>query len=196
MRVLRAADRTAVPWKNGGGITREITGFPAGASAAGFEWRISLAEVATNGPFSEFPGVDRILTMVEGKGMALTLNGTAPRLVDARHVPQHFPGDVPTDCRLLEGPVANLNVMYRRGTDTTAHVEVVHGRFGPVTVPPHGSTVVVVALDAPVALPGAGLTLGPYDAVVCTEDPGALHTGGHTGGHTDGRAAVITVRHG
>ncbi|MFI0978812.1 HutD family protein [Streptomyces sp. NPDC021093] len=188
MRVLRAADRTAVPWKNGGGITREITGFPAGASAAAFEWRVSLAEVAADGPFSVFPDVDRILTMVEGAGMALTLNGTEPRLVETRHVPQHFPGDVPTDCRLLEGPVANLNVMYRRGTDVTAHVEVAGGRVRPVTLPPHGGTVVIVALDAPAALPGAGLTLGPYDAVVCTEDPGVLHT--------DGRAAVITVRHG
>ncbi|MGW7414262.1 HutD/Ves family protein [Streptomyces sp. NPDC054863] len=185
-RILRAADRTAVPWKNGGGITREITGFPAGASAAGFEWRVSLAEVAADGPFSAFPDVDRILTMVEGMGMALTLNGTEPRLVDTRHVPQHFPGDVPTDCRLLDGPVVNLNLMYRRGADITAHVEVVRGRLRP-TVPPHGSTV-IVALDAPAALPGAGLTLGPYDAVVCTEDPGALHA--------DGRAAVITVRHG
>ncbi|MFJ6698609.1 HutD family protein [Streptomyces sp. NPDC091272] len=189
MRVLRAADREAVPWKNGGGITREITGFPAGASSADFVWRISLAEVAADGPFSEFSGVDRILTMVDGAGMALSLGaettapGTGGRRVDSCYVPQHFPGDVPTACRLLGGPVTNLNVMYRRDTGTTAHVEVVRGRAG-LEAAAHGSTV-VVALDAPVTLPDAGLTLGPRDAVLCDGAPGTLHA--------VGRAAVITV---
>ncbi|MFN9927385.1 MAG: HutD family protein, partial [Phenylobacterium sp.] len=60
--LLRAADRLAVPWKNGGGITRELAVWPPGASFDDFVWRVSMAEVHQDGPFSSFPGVDRILT--------------------------------------------------------------------------------------------------------------------------------------
>ncbi|MBM7325185.1 HutD family protein, partial [Agrobacterium sp. S2] len=48
-----------MPWKNGGGVTTEIIVHPAKASMADFDWRISMANVAQDGPFSIFPGVDR-----------------------------------------------------------------------------------------------------------------------------------------
>ncbi|GAA1508776.1 HutD family protein [Streptomyces albidochromogenes] len=178
VEVLRAADREAVPWKNGGGITREIAAAPVGAGTAHFDWRISLAEVEGDGPFSAFPEVDRILTVAEGRGMDLTVGGER-RLVDERYVPQRFPGDAATDCRLLGGRVVNFNVMHRRGR-TAARVAVVCGDLD-VAVPP-GGTVVVVALDATATFDGAALAR--YDAVV-TGAPGALSTRGH--------AAVVTL---
>ncbi|MGW0559086.1 HutD/Ves family protein [Streptomyces sp. NPDC003016] len=178
VRVLGAAGRTAVAWKNGGGVTREIATWPEGAGTAGFDWRISLAEVEGDGPFSAFPGVDRILTMTEGAGMDLTVGGER-RLVDERYVPQDFPGDVATDCRLLGGRVVNFNVMYRRGR-TAARVAVARGGMD-VTVPP-GGTVVIVALEGAASF--GGVTLGRYDAAV-TGSPGTLSTGGHT--------AVVTL---
>ncbi|OEJ27345.1 HutD-family protein [Streptomyces agglomeratus] len=178
VKVLRAADREAVAWKNGGGLTREIAAFPEGAGATGFDWRISLADVAGDGPFSAFPEVDRILTMAEGTGMDLTVGGER-RLVDERYVPQHFPGDVATDCRLLGDPVVNLNVMYRRGR-TAASVAVLRG--GPHVEVPTGSTVVIVALDGTASFDGA--PLARYDAVVTTS-PGTLVTRGH--------AVVVTL---
>ncbi|XES00501.1 HutD family protein [Streptomyces sp. S1D4-11] len=46
--------------------------------------------------------------------MDLTVGGEHRR-VDTRFVPQRFPGDLPTDCRLIGGPVVNLNVMWHRG---------------------------------------------------------------------------------
>ncbi|MGW7054061.1 HutD/Ves family protein [Streptomyces sp. NPDC054887] len=176
--VLRAAGREAVAWKNGGGLTREIAAFPAGGGTAGFDWRISLAEVEGDGPFSEFPEVDRILTMTEGTGMDLTVGGTR-RLVDERYVPQHFAGDAATDCRLLGGRVVNLNVMHRRGR-TAARVASLRGGLD-VAVPPDG-TLVIVALDGTATFDG--VTLARYDAVV-TASPGALSTTGH--------AAVVTL---
>jgi environmental stress-induced protein Ves len=158
MKLLRAADRTAVPWKNGGGITREIAARPEGAGAADFVWRVSLAEVAADGPFSAFPDVDRVLTMVEGDGMDLTLEGVGPRRVDTRFVPQRFPGDVPTGCRLLgRGPVVNLNVMHRRGSPYGAQVEVVTGDVTTAGAPASGGTLIVVPLDAGAVVRRAGV---------------------------------------
>ena len=62
VRILRAADRVPAAWKNGGGVTREVASWPEQAGLDGFDWRISLAEVAAGGPFSVFPGVDIVRT--------------------------------------------------------------------------------------------------------------------------------------
>ncbi|MYW66346.1 HutD family protein [Streptomyces sp. SID8379] len=163
VRDLPAADRTAVPWKNGGGVTREILCRPQGAGMADFQWRVSLAEVAADGPFSAFPGVDRTLTMVEGDGMELTVGGTTA-LVDSPYVPRDFAGDVDTDCRLLgAGNVVNLNVMWRRDAlAVPPSVAVVRGRL-----PLGPGRSLVVALDEEGA-EVAGRVLGRYDAVLVT----------------------------
>ncbi|MEU9147646.1 HutD family protein [Streptomyces sp. NPDC048349] len=185
-RLLRAADRNATAWKNGGGITREIAAWPEGAGTADFAWRVSLAEVAADGPFSAFPGVDRTLTLAEGAGMDLAVAG-ARRLVDERFAPQDFAGDEPTDCRLLDGPVVNFNVMYRRGA-ATAETAVVRG--GLTLGAPAGETLLVVALEGPAVLEAPGspvVALDPYDAV--------LAAGPFTGlVRTSGRAAVVRLR--
>ena len=60
-----------VPWKNGGGVTREIVCYPAGADIQSFEWRMSIAEVARDGPFSDFSGIDRVITLLSGNGIRL-----------------------------------------------------------------------------------------------------------------------------
>nr|WSZ95510.1 HutD family protein [Streptomyces sp. NBC_00857] len=191
-RILRAEGRAPVPWRNGGGVTREIVSWPEDAGTAVFDWRISVADVAADGPFSAFPGVDRTLTMVEGAGMELTVGGRR-RLVDERYVPASFPGDLPTDCLLLAGPVVNFNVMFRRDR-TAAEVAVVRGAL-PVPVPvaeADGGTVVAVALgtgtvlDAP-TLPGP-TPLDRYDAVVLTPSSGPVILRG------EGRTALVTLR--
>ncbi|MEV6684750.1 HutD family protein [Streptomyces sp. NPDC051130] len=181
VRVLRAAGRPAAPWKNGGGVTREIAAWPEGAGMEDFLWRASLADVSADGPFSAFPGVDRTLTLAEGAGMDLTIGGVR-RVVDERFAPQRFPGDRPTQCRLLGGPVVNFNVMYRREA-VEAEVAVVRGDVA-LAVPPR-ATLLVVALDAPAVL-GDGLRLGPCDA--------ALVTGpGNRTLRAEGRAAVVRL---
>jgi environmental stress-induced protein Ves len=162
-----------VPWKNGGGVTREILVRPEGADMADFAWRVSLADVGADGPFSSFTGVDRILTMVEGAGMDLTVGGDHRR-VDTRYVPHRFPGDLPTGCRLLGGPVVNLNVMWNRGGSPVPGVDVlVPGDGVPV---PGGPAVLVVALGDFAQV--AGLSLGRYDAAFLTAEPTALRSTG------------------
>ncbi|WP_405532809.1 HutD family protein [Streptomyces avidinii] len=184
IRILRAADRTATVWKNGGGVTREIAAWPEGAGMDDFGWRVSLAEVAADGPFSAFPGIGRTLTLAEGAGMDLTVGGVR-RLVAERYAPQDFPGDEPTDCRLLSGPVVNFNVMYRRGA-VEARTAVVRGRSALAVGP--GETLLVVALEGPAALerPDDLVELLPYDAALVT---GPLDCPVRT----DGRAAVVLL---
>jgi len=114
VQILRAGDRAAMPWKNGGGVTLEIAAWPLGADLASFEWRVSMATVAQGGPFSTFPGVDRSLSVLEGE-LILTIAGRDALRLDARSAPAEFPGDAATSAQTPASPVRDLNVMTRRG---------------------------------------------------------------------------------
>jgi environmental stress-induced protein Ves len=61
-----------MPWKNGGGVTREIVCQPPGAGMDSFDWRVSIAHIASDGPFSAFPGIDRVITLLKGGGVHLS----------------------------------------------------------------------------------------------------------------------------
>jgi environmental stress-induced protein Ves len=119
---LPAAERVATSWKNGGGVTWQIASEPPGAGYA-FDWRISLAQVASDGPFSSFPDVDRILTVLEG-GMRLSVAGRAPIVLDPNAAPYSFPGDAACAAELIK-PVVDLNLMMRRDS-FRAEVETVN----------------------------------------------------------------------
>lgn len=108
-----ASARRFQPWKNGGGETAEIMVSPAGAGFDDFDWRISTAIVAQSGPFSGFPGVDRVLTVIEGGAMDLTVAGQ-PQHLDAGSAPFAFPGDAPAEAMLTGPPLLDFNVMVRR----------------------------------------------------------------------------------
>ncbi|MBM6581028.1 HutD family protein [Microvirga sp. BT689] len=113
-RVIRSEDLVRAPWKNGGGTTAEVAAFPEGSGFDSFGWRISMADVASDGPFSLFPGIDRTLIVVEGGGIELDVEGIAYPL-DTANPKLSFSGDDITAGRLLSGPIRDLNVMTRRG---------------------------------------------------------------------------------
>ncbi len=113
--VLRSSTYRRMPWKNGGGETVEIAVSPEGAALSDFDWRISMATVATDGPFSIFTGIDRTLSILEGNGMSLTIEGAVPVLLTQGSVPLAFPADVPVSATLPGGQITDLNVMTRRG---------------------------------------------------------------------------------
>jgi len=114
-RLLKAADYRRKPWKNGGGETVEIAVFPQKATVADFDWRVSMATVASDGPFSSFPGIDRTLSILEGDGLALDVEGRPPIVLTASDTPLAFPADAATSATLLGGSITDLNVMTRRG---------------------------------------------------------------------------------
>lgn len=115
MKVIRAADCRVMPWKNGGGSTTEIAIHPIGAELDAFDWRISMARVGGDGPFSTFPEIDRTLTVLEGVGIDLMIGTEAPVTLTPDSPPFDFPGDVPTVATLLDGEIRDFNVMSRRG---------------------------------------------------------------------------------
>ncbi len=124
-------------WKNGGGETIELAIEPPGASLEDFAWRVSLAHVASDGPFSRFAGIDRTLAIVDGGGMVLAINGDE-HVLTTTSPPFAFSGDAATTARLVDGPIVDLNAMTRRGrwshTVTRLDAPTIVGAPGTVTV--------------------------------------------------------------
>ena len=108
----------ATRWKNGGGSTRTLAMYPPGASLNDFLWRVSLAEVASSGPFSSFSGIDRTIALWSGNGMLLESPGRAAHRLEKELEPYEFPGEIPVQATLLDGATIDSNVMARRDAVT------------------------------------------------------------------------------
>ena len=162
--VWRFAELTPTAWRNGGGSTYEIAAHPAGSTLEDFDWRISIAAVDAAGPFSTFAGVDRILTLLEGASMQLTIDGAHHGLQSLSTV--HFAGESRVDCELPAGPTRDLNVMTRRGTVS--------------------ATLELVEIDAPVTLFGAA-------RIIVVAVSGQVVAGSHTLAPLDGMIAADRV---
>jgi len=112
-----------MPWKNGGGSTTELAIFPAGAHLDNFIWRLSTAQVNTDGAFSHFSQIDRTLAILSGAGLILHTDdgGRAPAAsVQLLQItpPFSFSGELPINAELIGEPVLDLNMMTRRDVCT------------------------------------------------------------------------------
>ena len=118
LRLIHAQECAPQPWRNGGGQTRELLVWPPEG-----EWqlRISRADIAADGPFSAFPGVQRWFVLLSGEGVVLDFDnhGLALRPGDT---PLAFAGAAAPGCRLMGGPVRDLNLMCRGGSGGLAAV--------------------------------------------------------------------------
>ncbi len=124
--LIRADALVASPWKNGGGVTREIAAEPCGASLDTFAWRVSVADVAQPGPFSRFPGIDRTLVLLSGAGMTLAgEDGSRTRLA-APLERIDFDGALALSAELHDGATRDFNLMARRSI-VTGRVSVLAG---------------------------------------------------------------------
>ena len=195
MEIIRYAELRAEPWRNAGGVTRELASHPKAASAqdGAWDWRVSIAEVSKAGAFSAFPGMERVLTVIDGELLLLTVDGAEHPLEKYR--PFRFSGEAETASALPTGDIRDLNVITRNGAykGYTSIIELSKKRAHPVfqgqlgillqgqaTVSP-GSAGDSAAADSagpgdagasdsgtPEAAPAPGEpeTLGRYDAVV------------------------------
>lgn len=102
-------------WKNGGGSTTELAIAPPGASLDKFDWRISLATIAADGPFSRFGGVDRSLGLVDGPGIFLDIDEQGRFALNEAEPLIDFAGESHVIATLAGGPSTDFNVMSRRG---------------------------------------------------------------------------------
>lgn len=109
--LLLAAGRTTIPWRNGGGITHRIAISPPDADWDTLDWQVSIAEISRPGPFSVYPGIDRLFAIVDGQ-VELAIAGRDPMRLTAESSPVAFPGEA---AATSAGVAQALNVMLRRG---------------------------------------------------------------------------------
>ena len=153
----RLQDACPQPWRNGGGVTRELLAWAperaAGAHRASnpqhSDWavRVSVADITQDGPFSAFPGIDRCFTVLQGPGVVLTLRGVDLHLTPDSE-PLAFDGADAPGCRLISGATRDLNLMVRQSTGRAWMQRAVPGQ-------PWGPTAVNGEKDAGVPVPGA-----------------------------------------
>lgn len=187
--VHRAAARIALPWKNRGGVTREVAVSPPGSSLDRFDWRISIAEVRSSGPFSVFPGIERFMAVLSGR-LSFRPAGGATQVLTAESPPLRFSGELEVDAAPLDGVVTDLNVMtrtvscraelYCHSLIRTLPLELAASRniiitLCPATLTSGGESLALAALDA------AELN-GPVDCEVAPASAGS------------GRIYVATIR--
>lgn len=147
------SDVAPSPWKNGGGVTRELLAWP---SAADWVFRLSVAEVQADGPFSVFEGVQRWFAVLSGAGVYLRLGpGGAGEvhMLTPRSAPFCFDGALPVDCALVDGATQDFNLMLRTDRASARMLRVVD-RLDTVTAGPR--TVAVWAWET-----GAEIWAGP-----------------------------------
>lgn len=159
-RLIAPREFRRMPWKNGGGHAAEIAAWPAGD---GFAWRVAIADIERDGPFSSYAGVDRTFVLLDGDGVVLAHDDVEVALT-VPHEPYRFAGEHACTCRLVGGPARAYNLMVRRERARGALVVAdapcaVAGpfRFG-VLYAASGASECLLPGHAPIALaPGAAL---------------------------------------
>jgi len=160
MRIIRKSEFVEGRWRNGMGVSWDIASDRPGNED--FGWRFALARIDADVPFSTYPDTDRIFTLVEGQGLDLDFEGHPSLAVHRLFGPHPYPCDVPTFCRLRDGPCRALNLFTRRGR-WTARAEVLSSGAEIV----HPGPVLLFALQG--AADVNGYALGPGDAAIASD---------------------------
>jgi environmental stress-induced protein Ves len=108
-RHFRSEAYTCMPWRNGAGVTREIAREPA--QGEHFAWRLSLASLQVDGPFSSYTGYRRCVALVDGRGFRLHVAGMGTETLAASGAHVLFAGAAAASCELLDGPCTDLSLM-------------------------------------------------------------------------------------
>lgn len=109
--ILRVRDYARMRWKNGAGWTSEILRVPDQES---WDWRLSIAEIEADAPFSAFPGVDRELVLLSGNGLRLRFEDGDVHDLLPPHDKLRFAGERAAFGELIEGPTRDFNLMWKR----------------------------------------------------------------------------------
>jgi uncharacterized protein len=181
--IVRFEELPTAPWRNGGGLTREVVSVP-GNGPQGFDWRISIADVNQPGPFSRYPGVARVITLIRGEGMDLVIDGVEHAL--GLYEPLSFDGASRALCSRLAGPARDLNVMTR--SDRLWGTVAIRDLSQTLPIAIDGSQVLVLLTGSAVVVGAGGsrCDLQLLDAVCPAGDHVRLIEG-------SGRAVVVRI---
>ncbi|MCO4256299.1 HutD/Ves family protein [Pseudarthrobacter cellobiosi] len=172
MEIIRFAELRSEPWRNGGGVTRELASHPKAASAqdGAWDWRVSIADVSKAGDFSAFPGMERVLTVIDGELLLLTVDGAEHPLEKYR--PFRFSGEAATHGALPTGDIRDLNVITRTGffKGFTSIIELSKKRAHPVF---EGQLAVLLQGQAAVSTGNLSVTPEAADATAGTAESAA-----------------------
>lgn len=127
IQIIRYEECESSLWKNGGGSTKQLLIWPKGADLSNFDFRISIATISSDGPFSLFHGIDRQLCILEGEGVRLNIKGndlgqSEEIVLRPNDPPFCFSGETQIESKLLDNQILDFNVMTRRG-NYTARIE-------------------------------------------------------------------------
>ena len=130
-QIVQLDDVSPTPWRNGGGVTRELACWP---DSTDWVWRMSVAEIAASGPFSRFEGVQRWFAVLAGAGVRLLIDGRAHEL-GCSSPPLCFNGASPVDCELREGATQDFNLMLRGPQQRARMLRISGAEFFDLAVP-------------------------------------------------------------
>ena len=142
----------AMPWRNGLGTTIELLKQDM-PDADGFAWRLSMADVTTDGEFSNFSGYDRTLLLLEGNGLTLDCNGAQHQLLKPLQAAR-FRGEDPTFATLPDGPVKDFNIMTQRSHCAARVTSALHPAESTLDVT--ADILLVYAVDGELGMNGDG----------------------------------------
>lgn len=192
IRLLSPTAYRSMRWKNGLGVTTELFRHPTSAEDGPdqIRWRLSIAEVATSGPFSLFPGCERQLLVLDGNGFRLNFaDGESVTLTSAAGF-HYFSGERTVSSELVDGPTRDFNIIFDRATIDCAAKVVELGGEATAEQPHARSTLVLHPLtgearfrdqDVDIAVPtGWTLLVRPH---------GRVHLSG-----SDSRAVLAELR--
>lgn len=158
-----------MPWKNGLGVTEEVMAHPPGSDIAGFGWRLSIAHVGADGPFSVFAGIERTIALLDGEGLYLDLPERTVELSPGGD-PFAFSGDLEISSRNRGGETIDLNVMTRRGQFRHAMRRITAGSVD-IRSP---DTILVFNGSSSVSHRSGHSKLGRFDTLVANPGDGPL----------------------
>ena len=113
-RVIPASDYRRERWRNGAGWTRQVHAQPPASGDGSWDWRISIAEIEADADFSSFPGIERILVLLQGEGLRLRFDDGEVQTLLPPHDRLRFAGERGVRGELVEGATTDFNLMWRR----------------------------------------------------------------------------------
>ena len=164
IQIVRRASFRATPWKNGGGITHEAIRVPPTGEA--LLWRVSVAQIDSSGPFSDFAGYDRKMVLLQGRGVALEFGSGEQCALRGIGDWVEFDGAMSTRCELLDGPCVDLNLIVSKSLRTVMRIERLSEPTLVAAMP--GETTLIFGIQDPLSLDSRGESarLGSWDLAI------------------------------